>query len=80
MLFCLRCIEMNPVRAARVTGSAKYRWSSYPHHAFGKTDPILTPYPLCLALGTDEASGTQLTGSCSLTRSKTAQSTIYEWL
>ena len=36
-----------------VTDPAEYRWSSYRYHAFGEADPLLTPHPLYLVLGTD---------------------------
>ena len=53
LLFCQRYIELNPVRAAMVTDPADYQWSSYRHHAYGETDPMVTPHPLYLALGAD---------------------------
>ncbi len=52
-----RCaIELNPVRADMVADPGEYRWSSYRHHAFGQTDKLVTPHPLYLALGRDDAS------------------------
>jgi len=50
-LTCMRYIEMNPVRAGIVETPEQYRWSSYPHHAFGRPDPLVTDHPLYLALG-----------------------------
>jgi putative transposase len=51
-LTCLRYVEFNPVRAGLVTKPETYRWSSYAAHAFGEENPLLTPHPLYLALGT----------------------------
>lgn len=50
-LTCMRYVEMNPVRAGIVTDPKEYRWSSYAHHAFGKSDGLITEHPLYLALG-----------------------------
>lgn len=56
LLTCMRYIELNPVRAAMVDDPAHYRWSSYRANALGQGSPLLTPHPLYLALGEDEAS------------------------
>ncbi len=56
LLTCQRYIELNPVRADMVADPGQYRWSSYRHHAFGQPDQLVTPHPLYLALGQDEAS------------------------
>ena len=50
LLACQRYIELNPVRARMVDQPVDYRWSSYPCHAHGVTDTLLTPHPLDLAL------------------------------
>jgi len=51
LLTCMRYIEMNAVRANMVEHPAEYRWSSYAANAQGQQDPIVTPHPLYLALG-----------------------------
>lgn len=53
VLTCPRYIELNPVRAAMATTPEAYRWSSYHHNALGHDDPLLTPHPEDLALGTN---------------------------
>jgi len=53
LLTCYRYIELNPVRASMVEKPDEYRWSSYRANAYGRTNPILTPHPLYLALGKD---------------------------
>jgi putative transposase len=55
LLTCYRYIEMNPVRAAMVEAPGDYRWSSHAHNALGKPDAIVTPHPIYLALGCDDA-------------------------
>ena len=52
---CLRYIELNPVRAGIVTSPADYRWSSYHAHAFGATDPLVTPHLRYRELGASVA-------------------------
>lgn len=56
LLTCMRYIELNPVRADMVNDPAQYRWSSYRHNGLGRADERITPHPLYLALGKDEAS------------------------
>lgn len=63
LLQCQRYIELNPVRAGLVDDPVHYCWSSYRGHAFGAGDPVaglsqplVTPHPLVLALGDDDAS------------------------
>ena len=51
----LRSIEANPLRAGLVTDPAEYPWSSYPAHALGRPDPLLTPLPEWSDLGRDES-------------------------
>ena len=55
LLACQRYIELNPVRAAMVEDPAHYRWTSYRTNALGHPNATLTPHPLYLALGQDEA-------------------------
>ncbi|MEE8126127.1 MAG: transposase [Nitrospirales bacterium] len=50
-LTCCRYIELNPVRAEMVAHPRSYRWSSYPFHAEGKSDIIVTPHALYHQLG-----------------------------
>ncbi|WP_293002929.1 transposase [Nevskia sp.] len=63
LLSCQRYIELNPVRAGIMDDPAHYRWSSYRGHALGAGDPVsalsqplVTPHPLYLGLGTDAES------------------------
>ena len=51
LLTCSRYIELNPVRAEIVRHPRDYRWSSYPYHADGKSNPLLTPHALYQRLG-----------------------------
>ena len=51
LLFCQRYIELNPVRAGMVQHPADYPWSSYRHHAEGKTDPLIRSHANYGALG-----------------------------
>ena len=48
---CMRYVELNPVRAGLVTAPEGYRWSSYCANALGRTDALIIPHPLYLALG-----------------------------
>jgi putative transposase len=48
---CMRYIELNPVRAGIAATPATYAWSSYQAHASGKTDLVVAPHMLYLALG-----------------------------
>jgi putative transposase len=56
LLICSRYIELNPVRADMVNAPESYPWSSYACNALGKTNALLKPHELYLALGlsTDE--------------------------
>jgi len=51
LLRCQRYIELNPVRASMVAHPADYPWSSYRHHAEGKTDPLVRSHGNYVALG-----------------------------
>lgn len=51
LLTVYRYIELNPVRAALVAAPGDFRWSSA-HTNLGTTqDPLITPHPVYLALG-----------------------------
>jgi len=52
-LACSRYIELNPVRAWMVSQPDDHPWSSYGANAAGRVDPLLTPHPEYLALGSD---------------------------
>ncbi|APV52041.1 hypothetical protein BWI17_21640 [Betaproteobacteria bacterium GR16-43] len=52
-LTCQRYIELNPVRAGMVSHPGQYRWSSYAHHAHGKTDSLVTSHELYESLAAD---------------------------
>jgi putative transposase len=43
-------IEMNPVRARMVAHPEEYPWSSFAANALGRSNPLLTPHELYLAL------------------------------
>lgn len=51
LLTVIRYIELNPVRAALVDKPEDYRWSSVHTHLGKACDPLITPHPLYLALG-----------------------------
>ena len=54
LLTLMRYLELNAVRAGRVTDPADYPWSSYRHPALGGPGPNadgLTPHPEYLKLG-----------------------------
>ncbi len=50
----LRYIEANPLRAGIVADPRDYPWSSYPAHAMGRSDPLLSKFPEWQELGDDE--------------------------
>jgi putative transposase len=50
-LVCSRFIESNAVRSQLVSDPLDYPWSSYPHHAGIKPDPVITDHALVWALG-----------------------------
>ncbi|MDX9767777.1 MAG: transposase [Ectothiorhodospiraceae bacterium] len=52
VLGCYRYIELNPVRATMVEHPRDYPWSSYRANGDGGSDPLLTPHPDYLRLGT----------------------------
>ncbi|MBI3545388.1 MAG: transposase [Gammaproteobacteria bacterium] len=51
LLACYRYIELNPLRATAIQCLSDYRWSSYPAHALGKRDLLITDHAQYLALG-----------------------------
>jgi putative transposase len=51
LLTVMRYIELNPVRAAITASAQDYRWSSVHTHLGLASDPLITPHPLYLALG-----------------------------
>ena len=51
LLFCMRYIELNPVRARVVARPGQYRWSSFRANALGHDDALLTPHAHYCALG-----------------------------
>ena len=51
LLACMVYIDLNPVRAGIVVAPADYRWSSHAHYAGLRSDPLVTPHALYLALG-----------------------------
>jgi putative transposase len=55
LLMVLRYIEANPVRAKIVKDAADYRWSSYPCHALGHDDALVSPFTEWEELGRTEA-------------------------
>ena len=48
---CSRYIELNPVRAERVSHPEEYRWSSYYANALGIESSLQTPHSEYLSLG-----------------------------
>ena len=48
---CYRYIELNPVRANLVQSPRQYRWSSYRVNAMARSDGLIRPSPMWLALG-----------------------------
>ena len=56
LLFCMRYIELNPVRARVVAWPGQYRWSSFRANALGHNDALLTPHAHYCALGRDAES------------------------
>ncbi len=50
-MLCSRYIEANPVRSQLAGEARDYPWSSYPHHAGLRPDPVITDHALYWALG-----------------------------
>jgi putative transposase len=55
LLEVYRYIELNPVRADMVDDPGKYRWSSFPINALGKSSELCTPHPGYLGLGREKS-------------------------
>src|SRR5690606_27211567 len=53
LLNVMRYIELNPVRAGLSTRPVNHRWSSVHRHLGFSSEPMLTPHPLYLSLGSD---------------------------
>jgi putative transposase len=53
LLTVMRYIELNPVSAAMVELPQDYRWSSVHTHLALARDPLVTPHPIYLAMGSD---------------------------
>jgi putative transposase len=53
LLYCMRYIELNPVRARVVARPGQYRWSSFRANALGQNNALLTPHAHYCALGRD---------------------------
>ena len=45
LLFCMRYIEENPVRAGLAPSAGAWPWSSYRCNALGEEDALVTPHP-----------------------------------
>ncbi len=55
LLTVLRCIELDPLRAATVATPEAHRWSSAHTHLGSAHDPLITPHRCYLALGAHRA-------------------------
>ncbi len=55
VLTCHRYIELNPMRAGMVPHPKDYPWSSYRANGEGQANPLLTPHPEYLRLGSNES-------------------------
>lgn len=55
VLACHRYIELNPVRAGMVGNPSSYLWSSHAGNTGRRADPLLSPHPEFLALGSGPA-------------------------
>ncbi|MBI4238609.1 MAG: transposase [Deltaproteobacteria bacterium] len=51
--------NLNPVRARMVPHIKDYQWTSYHYYANGRPDPLITPAPAYLALGTTDGARQQ---------------------
>jgi putative transposase len=51
LLTCSRYMEYSPVREGLAAEPADYAWSSYPHHAGMRTDPVVTDHSTYWSLG-----------------------------
>lgn len=55
VMACYRYIELNPVRAAIVSATADYRWSSFTANGVGGADPLVSAHEVYLRLGANAA-------------------------
>ena len=51
LLFCMRYIEANPVRAGLAPSPGAWPWSSYRCNALGEDNALVTPHPHYYSLG-----------------------------
>jgi putative transposase len=51
LLYCMRYIEENPVRAGLAVSPGAWPWSSYRANALGEDDALVTPHPHYYSLG-----------------------------
>jgi putative transposase len=51
MLRVMHYIDLNPNRAGMITHPKDYKWSSFRYYAYGEEDPLITPAPAYLELG-----------------------------
>lgn len=49
-----RYIYRNQIRAGMVSHVGKSKWSSYPYYAYGKDDPLITPFRTWFSFGLKE--------------------------
>ena len=59
LLTCQRYIELNPVRARMVAAPGEYPYSSYPFHAVGTDDAMITAHACYLDLAADPSARQQ---------------------
>jgi len=52
MLTVMTYSDLNGVRAGRDKSPEESKWSSYAYYAYGKEEPLITPAPSYIALGT----------------------------
>jgi putative transposase len=60
---CMRYVELNPVRAGIVARPEEYRWSSHRFHALGRSDDLIVPHQMYVALGNSAAVRQQCWGA-----------------
>lgn len=55
LLKVMSYIDLNPKRANIISHPKEYKWSSFHYYAYGKKDPLITPAPSYLGLGTTDS-------------------------
>ena len=60
LLKVMHYIDLNPKRAHMVIHPNEYKWTSFQYYAYGKKDPLLTPAPSYLELGSSPAGRQQV--------------------